>query len=198
MVRRVLIVCTANVCRSPVAERLLTKRLAGRVDADGEQWVITSGGTGDFVAPLDPKTVSVAAEAGLDLADHRPRRLTAELVATDGADLVLGMAREHVRHVAALDPTAWSRTFTLKELVRRADEAAPPASSETFESWLARLSDGRTPEALLGADHLDDVEDPYGAPRPYHRRMLHEVTLLVDQLVTVGPWAPVRQQASQP
>src|SRR5262245_45150403 len=127
MSRRALVVCTANVCRSPVAERLLTKRLAERVDADGEPWVVTSAGIADVVAPLDPNTVAVAAAAGLDLTDHRPRRLTADIVATDGADLILGMAREHVRHVAALDPTVWLRTFTLKELVRRAEEAAPPA-----------------------------------------------------------------------
>jgi protein-tyrosine phosphatase len=190
MVRRALVVCTANVCRSPVAERLLTQRLDSRVDPDGEPWVVTSAGTADVVARLDPNTVTVATEAGLDLADHRPRVLTAEVLATDGADLVLGMAREHVRQVVALDPTAWPRTFTLKELVRRAHDAATPAPGETFEHWLARLSCDRTPEALLGADPLDDIEDPYGAPRPYHRRMLKDIDLLVDELAGLAPWPP--------
>jgi len=197
-VRHALVVCTANVCRSPVTERLLTERLADQVDADGERWVVTSAGTADVIAPLDRNTLFVAAAAGLDLTDHRPRPLTAEIVATDGPDLVLGMAREHVRDAVVLDPTAWPRTFTLKELVRRAHDAAPPAPGETFEHWLARLSYGRTPEALLGADPLDDVDDPYGLARRHHRQMLGEVTLLVDQLVTLGPWALVREQASHP
>jgi protein-tyrosine-phosphatase len=194
MVRRALVVCTANVCRSPVAERLLSRRLNGQVDNDGESWVVTSAGTSPVAVPLDANTLSVAEEVSLDLTTHRPRRLTRDIISIDGADLVLGMAREHVRSVVALEPAAWTRTFTLKELVRRAGSVAPPRSGETLDAWLARVSAERTAGGMLGSDLLDDIDDPFGSARPRHRRMLDEVTRLVDQLVSLGPWHRARSE----
>ena len=69
--------------------------------------------------------------------------LTKEILATDGADLVLTMTREHLRHVVAMDPSAWPRTFTLKEFVRRAQSVAPAtAGAGGFPRWLDRAGDG--------------------------------------------------------
>ena len=60
------------------------------------------------------------------------------------ADLVIGMAREHVREVAVLDPTASTATFTLKELVRGASvRRGPRRRDESLADWLARLGEGR-------------------------------------------------------
>jgi protein-tyrosine phosphatase len=173
MVRHLLVVCTANVCRSAVAERMLARELAGRRDVDGHEWIVRSAGTADLRAPMDRNTIAAAAAIGLDLGDHRARHLTKEILATDGADLVLTMTREHLRHVVGMDPSAWPRTFTLKEFARRADAIRPAAvESGGVAEWLERVRADRRAADLMRPDPSDDIADPYGAPRREHDLML--------------------------
>jgi protein-tyrosine phosphatase len=188
MMRRALIVCTANVCRSPVAERLLRRAISDRPDVDGRAWSIASAGTSPLRSRVDRHTIAAAAAVGLDLGGHQPRPLDANVLATDGADLVLVMARSHLRDVFALDPEAWSRTFTLRELVRRAATVAPPTTDEGFEGWLRRVAAGRRAADLLAPSALDDIADPYGRPRREHVAMVAELTRQIDALVERGPW----------
>ena len=54
---------------------------------------------------------------GLDLSDHRSRLVTPELL--HGADLVIGMARQHVMDLALLSPDTWERCFTIADVLRR-------------------------------------------------------------------------------
>lgn len=184
-----LVVCTANVCRSPVAERLLARALAKVVVSDGRGWVVTSAGTGQYSAEMDPGTVSAAAEVGVDLGGHTSRTLDRAMLADDGADLVVTMTREHLRDVIGLDAGAWPRTFTLKELARRAISAEAPADDESFEAWRKRLGQGRQASAMLKPDRADDVTDPYGQPRRFHAEMVAEVSQAIDQFVAAGPWS---------
>ena len=174
--RRLLVVCTANVCRSAVAERMLARELAGRRDVDGHEWIVRSAGTADVQAPMDRNTIAAAEAIGLDITDHVARPLTRDILNTDGADLVLTMTREHLRYVVALDQSAWSRSFTLKDLARRAATVAP-ATAETggFESWRSRLAERRTAADMLKPDPCDDIVDPYGGPRWEHDRMSNDV-----------------------
>jgi protein-tyrosine phosphatase len=80
------------------------------------------------------------------------------------ANLVMGMAREHVRHAVVAAPETWPRAFTLKEFVRRAEEIGQPVPGEPFERWLERIHDDRDRIALLGDSLADDVADPMGGP----------------------------------
>jgi protein-tyrosine-phosphatase len=94
----ILLVCTGNTCRSPLAEALLRKKLAHR-GVDGLQ--VSSAGTGAWDgAPASEGAYLVALEHGLDLSAHRARLLTREVVGT--ADLVLTMARHHLARVEQL------------------------------------------------------------------------------------------------
>lgn len=127
--------------------------------------------------------VQVMGDRGLDISSHRSRRATAQLLAD--ADLVLAMARLHVREAALLNPGVWPRAFTLKELVRRA-EASPRHRAEPFDLWLSRVHAGRAREELLGESELDDVADPIGAPRQVYERTADELTELVDRLVLLA------------
>jgi protein-tyrosine-phosphatase len=89
---RILLVCTGNICRSPLAAALLERALAER-GIDGI--AVSSAGTGAWDgAPASEGAYLVGLERGLDLSGHRARLLTRELV--DAADLVLTMAR-HLR-----------------------------------------------------------------------------------------------------
>ena len=84
----VLFVCTANRIRSPLAAALFQRRLAAGEDA--ATWRVASAGTwADDGLPAMAAAQQVAAEAGLDLSEHRSRRVE-ELDLAD-FDLILTM-----------------------------------------------------------------------------------------------------------
>jgi protein-tyrosine phosphatase len=184
-IRGVLVVCSANQCRSPLAAAVLADRLA-RLGLATE---VSSAGTHAFEGvPATDSTRLAATRLGLDLTAHRSRPATPELVRA--ADLVLTMERHHLREVVVLEPAAFTRSFTLKELVRRGDGFELTTVDEASTSRLARLHRGRRPVDLLGASPDDDVEDPTGSPFADHETMAREVSELVDRTVEVV-WGPL-------
>lgn len=94
---RVLVVCTGNTCRSPLAAAMLADALRA-ADLPVE---VNSAGTGAWEgAPASEGSYLVALERGLDLSGHRARLLTRTLV--DEADLILTMSRPHLARVREL------------------------------------------------------------------------------------------------
>jgi protein arginine phosphatase len=86
----IVFVCTANICRSPVAEALFRDWLRRRPETG--EWRVSSAGTwADDGLPASAYSVDVLAGLGLDLSPHRSRRVERELLAA--ADLVLCMTR---------------------------------------------------------------------------------------------------------
>jgi protein-tyrosine phosphatase len=171
----VLLLCTANQCRSPMAEVLLRHHLAvAGVDA-----TVSSAGLYEGGVPATIHGQEAMAGRGLDLTDHRSRRVDPEMVAS--ADLVIGMTREHVREAAVLEAGVLAKAFTLKELVRRAEAIGPRSPDVPVSRWLQQLSSGRRAEELIGVGHdaAFDVEDPVGRGRAEY-----EVTAaLLDELL---------------
>lgn len=94
----VLMVCSGNTCRSPMAAALL-RQLA---EAEGPSGLtVSSAGTAAMTgAPASEGAFLVALEAGLDLSAHQARPLTAAMVRD--ADLILAMSRSHLRRVEEL------------------------------------------------------------------------------------------------
>jgi protein-tyrosine phosphatase len=141
-----------------MAQAMLSAWLAARADPVS----VTSAGLLDGGQPPPAGVVLVMAARGIDVAAHHSRRVTAADLAA--ADLVLGLAREHARHAVVLLPECWPRTFTLRELVRRGQQAGERATGEPLGDWLARAGAGRDRRELLGIGPGDDVPDPYGGP----------------------------------
>jgi protein-tyrosine phosphatase len=176
----ILVLCTANQCRSPMAEALLQARLAALgVDAS-----VTSAGELPGDVHASPGSVRAMAARGLDLRSHRSTTVTPAAVA--GAGLVIAMGRRHLRNAVALAPDAFPRTFTLKELVRRGEAVGPRRPGQTLASWLADVHDGRAASSLLGDDPRDDVADPIGGPQRLYDATAEEISQLIDRVVDLA------------
>lgn len=153
-VTRVLVVCTANVCRSPMAEQLLRHRLG-----DARVEVASAGVAARSGQPMSPLAQAVLREVGVPVLTHESRRLEPELVTA--ADLVLTATREHRTAVVGESPRALRRTFTIRELARLARAAGAGGPDGPRVPDVARLR-GAVPPHDPGADDLDD---PHGGPR---------------------------------
>ncbi len=95
---RILVVCTGNICRSPLAEAMLRKLAADRKRAD---IVVESAGTGAYDGgPASEGAYLIGLEHGLDLSAHQSRPITRPMV--EAADLVLGMSQHHVDRAVEL------------------------------------------------------------------------------------------------
>lgn len=180
MTVHILVVCTANQCRSPMAAALFERELA-RLAVDAS---VESAGT-NAIAGVAPTKEAIAAMAdiGLEISEHRSAPVDPRSVRA--ADVVVTMTREHLRDVAVRAPDAFGRLFTLKELARRASDAAP-RSAETIDEWLVRLGSSRSTTDLLGGDHDDDVDDPIGQPADVYAAVAGELETAVTRIVTAG------------
>lgn len=163
-----------------MGEALFRHRLA----AAGIEARVHSAGLVSEGVPASAHGVRAMAARGLDTGAHRSRPLTPEMVA--GADLIVGMAREHVREAVALVPEAFPRTFTLRELARRAGTTGPRGTAEPLDAWLARAGAGRRPTDLLGEHPDDDVADPIGRSRRAYERCAADIEALVDRAVDLA------------
>jgi len=110
MIKDVLIVCHANVCRSPAAEQLFRARL--REQKGAKAGAFQSAGLrardGD---DMDPVMQWLLAERGVEVGKHQSRRLTSRLVRS--ADLVLVTERRQVAAVERIEPTARGKVYAL-------------------------------------------------------------------------------------
>jgi protein-tyrosine phosphatase len=178
----IMVLCTANICRSPMAAALLARRLSGLSTAVP---VRSAGmiGCGD---PPYPEVISVMAWYGIEIASHRSRIACAADLAS--ASLVLAMARDSLRFAAITEPEAWPRTFTLKEIVRRGKQIGPRRPGEPFGDWLSRAHAGRERTSLLGDSAEDDVADPAGGSLRAYAETASLLDRLVSRLVELG-WA---------
>ena len=116
--KRILFVCTGNICRSPLAEALLKRALHERAV---EEVTVESAGTGAWDgAPASEGAYLVALERGLDLSGHRARLLTREIV--EDSAMILTMARHHRARVHELGGEG--RVHVLGEYVGKTGEEA--------------------------------------------------------------------------
>lgn len=97
-----LMVCTGNVCRSPMAEGLLAHALAADPELARKFRVGSAGLAAADGEPASRNALEAMRRAGIDLSAHRSRPLTPELAAE--ARILLGMTGDHLRRIEALFP----------------------------------------------------------------------------------------------
>lgn len=143
----VLFVCTANICRSPMAS-VLFRQIVERISGDLE-WRIESAGTWGFEnLPAAQGAQLVMQTRGLDLSEHRSRIVTASII--QNADVILTMERGHKESLAIEFPEHRQRIFMLSELIGQAFDIPDPIggplsgyeqTAQDIEQILAQGSD---------------------------------------------------------
>lgn len=163
----ILVVCTGNICRSPVAAAVLADRLGTSLVA------VRSAGTHAMIDhhPADETGAFIRRELGRD-APHRGVQLTR--AESESADLILTMTEEQRTWVARTAPRVVRRTFTLLELaqiVRVLPHDARFADLRRFSEECARL---RT--CVRDEPRQRDIPDPYGGPPAGYESSFRQVT----------------------
>ena len=181
--QRLLLVCTGNQCRSPMA---MTLARAWFDEHDVAAVGIESAGTmlDADGRPASDGAVRSMEKRDLDLADHISRPVTLDMV--ERADLVLTMERGHVREVVNMAPDAYPRTFTLLEFARRAAAVEPRRSDQALADWLEGVHADRTAQDLLGASDEDDIADPIGRRQGHYHRCADQIAEALDTALTAA------------
>ena len=176
----VLVVCTGNICRSPLAAQLLSARLA----VSPVPFAVSSAGTAARPgAPMDETSAEQSRARGGAPGSHGATRLTEEVVRH--ADLVLVAAREHRAAVVRLAPRVARRTFTLEEFARLAGSLDPAdlGSAVDPEAVVALVAGTRGTVRPPDDPGDDDVVDPYRRSVDVHEQAAADIDRTVDAVV---------------
>lgn len=121
----ILVVCTGNLCRSPIGERLLKAALpTKKIDSAGIKAVVGNH--------ADEGAIDVAQKHGLSLDGHCARQLTTEM--SHEYDLILVMEREQLEIITGMSPELRGKTFLFGQWLDKKDVPDPyRKSSEAFE-----------------------------------------------------------------
>lgn len=104
MVENILVVCVANICRSPIAGMLLQKALPHKN--------VTSAGINALVGkPMHENSIKLTSPLGMDCTQHAARQLTAKICGEN--DVILVMEKNHIDTVMNIDPTVKGKIFLL-------------------------------------------------------------------------------------
>ena len=155
MPMEILIVCTGNICRSPMAEGLMRHMLATR---SLEGFRVRSAGTHAMDGrPVEPHAVEAAREWGVDIAGHTARSLDREMV--DRAGLILVMEQGQADLIArVLPPHRQAQTLRLL-----ADFSPAPEVKEVDDPYGRPLDAYRACARLMHTcltGVLEQIENP--------------------------------------
>ena len=129
----ILFVCTANICRSPMAMGLLRNMVKDQAD----EWTIELAGTwAPEGEPAAQRTQMVLRELGIDLQDHLSRQVNREMLSR--FNLILVMERGHKEALQIEFPQIAERVYLLSEMVDANFEIQDPIGMSSSDFMLTR------------------------------------------------------------
>jgi protein-tyrosine phosphatase len=186
----VLQVCMGNICRSPMAERLLVLAARNVVGDKAEDLLhVHSTGVGDWHAGagMDTAAARQVRRRGGDPDSFVARTLRAEHI--EASDLILTATADQQQHVVSMRPDAASRTFVLSEfgrLLRAVDlNKLPPAVADRYAVYIRGSALVAAVQTLRGGKPprpADDLDDPWGRSDLYFSRVADQIEETVRPL----------------
>lgn len=146
--KKILLVCTGNTCRSSMAEAILKQLINERKEIFGDIEISSAGTYAVEGGKASPQAIVVMQEWGISLENHRSTPVTEQLV--EESDLILTMTMNHKRALLYMLPEAEDKVFTLKEFA--GGEAIP-----------------------MGMMVSLDISDPYGQSVEVYRSCAEEI-----------------------
>jgi protein-tyrosine phosphatase len=180
---RLIVICTANRFRSPLAEAFL------REGADDLPLEVTSLGlTVREARPPIEGAITEAAALGVDISEHRSRPLRAAKLAE--TDLVLGFESIHVAQAVVEAGAPRERAFTILEFVRLGARLQPPLILDPVERARRMVTAAHTQRFTAPAvDPALEFPDPLAGPESAYPTVVARIQELSDQVLDVlfGP-----------
>ncbi len=154
----ILLVCTGNTCRSPMAQVLLESKLKKKFPnawsrSSVSPIAVYSAGTSASVgSPASSEAIYAMRERGLDLTSHESTQLTHRLI--DRADWILTMTHSHRQTILSRWPHLASKTFTIASNQEISDPFGGPIEvyrgcaaqlSSCLDEWVAKLDESLLP-----------------------------------------------------
>jgi protein-tyrosine-phosphatase len=147
---------------------------------------------------VPPEMLEATRGLPIDLSGHRSMRVSPAVV--EQADLVVTMTRQHLVELVTEAPSAWTRCFTLGDLLRRAGSVGPRRPGQALDSWLRLVHGGRARAGLLSLDIADDIPDPMGgrlAAFEASRDLLFDATVRLADLLCPAETSPAQQRPAE-
>jgi glycine hydroxymethyltransferase len=197
--KRILFVCTGNICRSPMAEGMMRELVKGRTDVV----VLSAGVSAPRGSSASRSAVDALSELGIDLASFRSQPVTGELL--EQCTHVFTMTREHRRLLDVLFPEQGSKIRLVGEFIRGGGDVPDPIGQglttykrcrDAIKSALAQILDFVDQSSIImsSANRTSPIDstgslaltDPQiaGAIAAEHHRQLEHIELIASENFT--------------
>jgi len=134
----VLTICTGNICRSPMAARLLQHALEAEDGPVSRLEVASAGVAAAPGQPASANSVTALKKVGIDLGRHQSQPLSSELI--DRAFVIFGMTQSHLDILRSYFPDLPERVHLFREFIDgNVDPEIPDPYGADYDAYKACL-----------------------------------------------------------